>query len=138
MPLDIELEWALVEHQEDSLWRRTRVLYTLHHPETDRLLYLGKAEFQTVRARLNCRSKDSVWDHIEKVYGIDSADLRVATFMSNARLTVELLADTESLLIKRLQPCANVQSMQSRIERPGLRVACTGDWPLRRNRFVDR
>lgn len=138
MPVDVELDWSLVEDDRDALLRRTRVLYGLHHPETHEVLYLGKAEFQTVRARLSCRSKDCVWDHIERACGIDDADLRVATFATESRLTQELLADTESLLIKRLRPCANVQCRSTRVSRPGLRVTCVGDWPLDRVCFVDR
>lgn len=138
MPLDIELDWDLIEGDRDHRWALSRVLYALSHPETDQILYLGKAEYQSVRQRLACRSKDGVWNHVAEHFGVEELTLRIGEFITDARLTVELLADTESLLIKRLQPCCNVQATQSRITRPGLRVTCSGDWPERRDRFVDR
>ena len=138
MALDIELEWELIEDDRDRRWKLSRVLYALCHPETDRIVYLGKAEYQSVRQRLACRSKDGIWEHVSEQFGVDELTIRIGEFITDARLTVELLADTESLLIKRLQPCCNVQSTQSRITRPGLRVTCTGEWPEHRSCFVDR
>lgn len=45
MALDIELDWDLIEDSRDHRWTLSRVLYALRHPETDRILYLGKAEY---------------------------------------------------------------------------------------------
>ncbi len=53
------------------------------------------------------------------------------------RLSSQLLADVESLLVMRLQPPGNISSTRSRIYRPGMRVKCAGDWPHRRNAFHD-
>jgi hypothetical protein len=51
--------------------------------------------------------------------------------------TNELLADVESLLIMRCQPYGNSSATRSRTSRPGLRVHCIGDWPLKRASFRD-
>lgn len=138
MPLDVEVKWDLIDGDDDPLWRATRVLYAWHLPEDNDLLYLGKADFRSVRQRFDCASKEPVWSHIEEFYDTDEVDVRIGRFFTSARLTVELLEDVESLLIKRLKPCCNLRCTVSRIERPGLRVACSGDWPLRRTVFVDR
>jgi hypothetical protein len=135
--LDVEVRWTRVVDDE-SLWAATRVLYAWCDPGTSRVLYLGKADFRTVRQRFACHSKDGVWDHLEKRLGIDDVDVRVGDFITQTRLTKALLEDTETLLIKRLRPCCNVQCTRSRIQRPGLRVTCTGDWPERKLCFVDR
>lgn len=42
------------------------------------------------------------------------------------RLTGQLLADVESLLIYQEQPWGNIQSRISRNSRPGMRVHCSG------------
>jgi hypothetical protein len=53
------------------------------------------------------------------------------------RRSSELLADVESLLIKRLQPLGNIQCTESRISRPGMRVRCSGEWLSKRAGFYD-
>lgn len=138
MPLDVEIDWLAVDEDNEEIFGCTRVLYALCHPNTDELLYIGKADFCTVRQRVSCRSKDGVWDHIEEYCDTEEAHVLVGKLETDARLTVDLLADVESLLIKRLRPCCNVQSQRSRIERPGLRVTCIGDWPEDRAVFMDR
>lgn len=138
MATNVELEWKCVSDDHDPLWSSTRVLYAWCHPQTRRILYLGKADYLTVRRRFDCPSKDGVWEYLNEELGIDEVDLLVGEFNTNARLTPELLEDTETLLITELQPCCNIQCTKSRIQRPGLRVTCRGDWPERRARFVDR
>jgi hypothetical protein len=89
------------------------------------------------RIRTPTRRRD--FADIARRYDID--DIRVLhgqLFGENGtRRTSELLADVESLLIIRLQPFGNIQCTTSRTSRPGLRVHCLGDWPLKRSRFHD-
>lgn len=137
--LDVEVEWSFIEdEEEDPLWNSSRVLYALCQPERQQALYIGKADHSTLRRRLRCNFKQSIYEHLVERIKIDRVDVRVGEICTEARLTAELLADVESLLIHRLKPCCNVQYIQSRIGRPCLRVSCTGDWPERRACFVDR
>lgn len=138
MPLDVGVNWALLNSNRDALWGLRRVLYVWCHPETHRVLYVGKADYRSVRQRFSCPSKDSVWDYLQRTFGLNEVDVRVGELLTDARLTVELLADTETLLIRRLLPCCNVQCTRTRISRPGLRVTCSGDWPESRSTFLDR
>lgn len=54
-----------------------------------------------------------------------------------ARLTKQLLADIESLLIFEIQPWGNIQSRESRIARSGLELLCNGSWLHRQRVFRD-
>lgn len=138
MPLDVALDWHLLDGEDDPMWSDSRVLYALHDPHTDKLLYIGKADRTSVRRRFNCRSKDTIWEFLEEQYDVDDVLVRVAEVYTDARLTSELLADVETLLIKRLSPCCNIACTRSRVQRPGLRVQCGGDWSHERDCFVDR
>lgn len=106
----------------------------------DAILYLGKADRCTVRERWCGRHKDDLREWLadegtERVYlhvgEIDWGEAR--------RYSPEKLADLEALLIKRLQPPANIMGKRLRgASRPGTRVSCGGDWPCARSSFVDR
>ena len=117
-----------------------RCLYAYLHPRTDELLYLGKADRQSVRQRMNGRHKDGVYEYLQREYRLTKlrpliGDLRLD---EDQRFSSALLADVESLLINRIAPSCNVSCIRSRIERPGLIVVCRGDWwPLDRRTFRD-
>ncbi len=137
MYVDVEVEWALIASDDDPLWSWRRVLYAWTHPESHEIVYIGKADYRSVRQRFACPAKDGVWSHLSRCYGIDEVDVRVGEIFTEARLTPQLLDDVESLLIYHLRPCCNVSCTSNRIQRPGLRVTCTADWPISRARFVD-
>jgi hypothetical protein len=62
----------------------------------------------------------------------------VGEFHYRDRLTRELVADVESLLIALLRPPGNISATCTRIARPGLRVRCTGThWPSVSRYFID-
>jgi hypothetical protein len=134
----VEVEWWPLTEGDDGRWSATRVLYALCHPGTHRVLYLGKADRSTLRCRLRCASKRPIYRHLVEELGVDRVDILVGEIYADTRLTAALLPDVESLLIHRLRPCCNVQSVQSRVRRPGLRVLCAGVWPGPRASFVDR
>ena len=96
------------------------------------------ADGKTVRERWRYEAKRDVWDCINQP--TKSHCLIVAEFELPAgnRLSRELVADTESLLIYHVQPDRSAQAKRSRIRRPGLEVRCLGDWPLPRRVFRDR
>ena len=139
--LEVEVEWTHLARNHD-LWRASYCLYAYLHPEDHRILYLGKADYQTVRERLYGTHKDKVFDCILQRFGVESERVEVIqgeVFLDEGlRRSSALVADLESLLIKRLQPPCNRMSKRSRISRPGLTVDCSGDWPYTRTRFQDR
>lgn len=136
----ITVDWSLLADDRDWLWRDSFCLYAYLHPARDWLLYVGKADFATVRRRLAGDHKAVLFRDIHRAYGVDKVRVLHGAFALEAggRRTSELLADTESLLIKRLQPFGNIQSRRSRISRPGMRVHCIGEWPFKRHRFHDK
>lgn len=135
----IEIEWTALNDDRHSLWSAQLCLYSYLHPDRDWLLYVGKADFSTVRSRLHGDHKARLFSDIRKQYGIDHVRVMHGDLIlpSRSRRSSELLADVESLLIKRLKPFGNIQSIQHRIARLGMRVQCIGDWPLKRSRFHD-
>lgn len=136
----IDVEWSHLEGDDDPLWDTQLCLYVYLHPKRDWLLYVGKADFSTIRKRLTGKHKESLFCDLQDSYGID--EIRVMhgdlNLVDGGRRTSAVLSDTESLLITRLQPFGNIMSRNSRIQRPGMRVHCTGDWPFNRWRFHDQ
>jgi len=103
-------------------------------------LYIGKTDDQTVRQRFVSNFKRKFHDLYTRL-NILKVDVIAANvqLITSARLTREWLDDLESLLIFRLQPPLNESKRTSRrATRPGTVVVCAGDWPLAKNRFVDR
>lgn len=138
-PLRVELPWCSLERDGDPAWRATFCLYAYLHPERDWLLYIGKSDYQTVRQRLHGDHKAALFDFFWRKYGIDEVRVLQTGLVleEGRRRSSELLGDVETLLIMRLQPAGNVANTRSRPYRPGLRVACTGDWPFKRAGFQD-
>ncbi len=135
----VEIPWVALDDNRDPLWQADFCLYAYLHPERDWLLYIGKADYQTVRQRLYGDHKAELFDSLWERYGIDEVRVLQGDLVleDGRRRSSELLADVESLLIIRLQPPGNVASTRSRAYRPGLRVQCTGDWPFGRTGFHD-
>lgn len=135
----VEIHWNELDHPSEG-WRRTGCLYAYTDPDTDRILYIGKADGTTIRQRFTAADKDDLFGHFKEEFGITEFGVfaGLIALEEGRRLTRELLADIESLLIKRVQPPGNVQSKRSRIARPGLVVECLGEWAHHRTRFVDR
>lgn|SRR5215469_3272260 len=72
----IILDWRYVNDGSsrwDHRWDYSLALYAIIHPRTDEILYLGKADGRTVRARWNVADKhDRMWRRIEKSAGFSS------------------------------------------------------------------
>lgn len=122
----------------DAGWDAIRCLYVYVDPSDD-LLYIGKADGCTVRERLHAPDKRSLLGFFSRKLALSDFDVFLGdvSLPAGCRLSRELLTDIESLLIYYLQPPGNIQSVRSRIPRPGLRVRCIGDWPYAEDRFVD-
>ena len=136
--LAVTLHWYAVEDDNDSRWRDDLALYAYLAPVKPEIYYLGKCDRTTVRGRARYSAKPAVWDclnQLSKTHCLIVAEIEV-----EQRLTRELLADIESLLIFEIQPCCNVQNTVSRGKhgRAGMRVECCGKvWPLSRKVYWD-
>jgi len=135
----IEVEWTQLDDDRHPLWADSYCLYAYLHPMRNWILYVGKADYSSVRKRLSGDHKSDVFADIERRYGIEGVRVIHGQLFGEKgmRRTSQLLSDVESLLIMRLQPFGNIQSTSNRIFRPGLRVYCFGDWPRKRCRFHD-
>lgn len=138
--MTVEIRWREIGRDADLAWRYSRVLYAYLDPSGKEILYIGKADGTTVRQRWTRSAKEGFWDDLERELGILEHLVFVGEPFLGAgtRLTRDLLADIESLLINRIKPWGNVASRRSRISRPGLVVRCLGDWLHPRRVFRDR
>jgi hypothetical protein len=135
--MKVIIEWRFIRGDSDPLWKVERGLYAYIRDDSKEILYIGKVDGTTVRQRW--QRKPDLWNYVEKELGIHKHAVIVGDIIldPNQRLTRELLADIESLLINQLRPSGNIQSRHSRISRPGLVVSFTGEWPLGKKRFFD-
>lgn len=76
-----------------------RVLYAYVHPRTRELLYIGKADKQTVRERLFGQHKQDVFNRIQHYRQINRPHILVGHpfIPKNNNFSSELLSDIESL-----------------------------------------
>jgi len=90
----------------------------------------AKPSGQPSRQRWNRSAKSGFWDDIEREREIKKHVVIVGIFVlePRRRLTDELIADVESLLVKRIKPWGNIQNRETRISRPGMQVICKGTW----------
>ena len=134
----VTLHWYAVEDDDDYRWRHDLALYAYLAPVKAEIYYLGKCDRTTVRGRASYSAKPAVWDCINEL--CETHRVIVAEIEVEQRLTRELLADIESLLIYEIAPCCNSKNTKSRGEhwRGGMRVECRGNaWPLSRRVFWD-
>ncbi len=136
MTHDVSIRWkALVDGVPE--WKSTRCLYAYVAQNNGEILYIGKAWGVSVRARWTRTAKASFWDDLEEQRGIYKHGVLFGELTTMTRLSSQLLADIESLLIAAEQPWGNIQCRRSRIERPGLVVKCIGAWPGRATMYMD-
>src|SRR5262249_54591396 len=67
----VEVDWTRIEERRDPLWAANYCLYSYLHPDTDRILYIGKADYQTVRRRFHGEHKSELFAFFWRAYGID-------------------------------------------------------------------
>jgi len=137
--IKVKVLWRTLGDDDDDGWDMRRCLYAYLGPEDDEVLYIGKAWGVTVHGRWKRASKEHFWDDLESERGIMEHVVLLGeiSLSSDHRLSSELLADIESLLIQRVSPWGNIQSINTRISRPGLTVRCLGDWPYPQEIFRD-
>jgi hypothetical protein len=122
--MKITVYWVCPE-EESEAWNARHCLYAYLGPPRDEILYIGKSWGVSVRQRWVRSSKSDFWDDLERKRRIRQhrSVVGLVELASEARLTHQLLADIESLLIYVEQPWGNIQSRVSRIQRPGSRFA---------------
>src|SRR5437773_1525541 len=120
----VEVSWTELDDNRHPYWRADFCLYGYLHPERNWLLYIGKADWQTVRRRLYGDHKAELFDYFRCRYGIDQVRVLQGDIVleGGRRRSSQLLGLVESLLIMRLQPPGNVACTSSRHYRPALRV----------------
>lgn len=137
-PPNITVIWRALA-TDDCGWDAMRCLYAYVAPNKHEILYIGKAWGVTVRGRWIRAAKEHFWDDLENKREIFKHRVFYGEILLNyrGRLSSELLADVESLLISHEHPWGNIQSRNSRICRPGLVVECVGQWAGRRSIYLD-
>ena len=137
--MDVWVHWTELDSDDDPRGDQQYCLYAYLHPTRDWLLYIGKADYSTVWSRFRGEHKSQLFDDIWRAHGVDEVRVLYGELEleEGYRRSSELLADVESLLIRRLRPFGNISATRTRIARPGLRVHCEGNWPFRRKRFHD-
>lgn len=156
MLITVNWSWIkILEHRRlqyaDHKWQMSGVLYayldpsTALDPGTAEMLYIGKAVGCTVLQRLEAPDKNGFFADLKRKQRKDAGVVSVMVGMIKPadgsmpiRVTRELIADIESLLINKIKPWGNIQFLRQRnISRLGMRVKCAGDWPLEQNMYVD-
>lgn len=87
-------------------WTYTLALYAILHPDEPEVLYLGKADGTSVRRRWNASDKrERVWLRVEEQRQVFEHGFIIGEFLvfDGMRLTRQLVADIESLLIYSIQ-----------------------------------
>ncbi len=137
--MNVEIKWRYIGSDNDPMWDWSRVLYAYLDPDGKEILYIGKAVGTTLRGRWNRSAKAGFWDDLEEKRGLESHRVIVGAFIlgPGRRLSAQLIADVESLLIMRLQPWGNIQSTRTRISRPGMQVVSKGPWFGKRKEYRD-
>ncbi len=96
----VEVEWHLLK-PDDPEWDADFCLYAYLHPDTDRILYIGKADHQTVWERMHGPHKDELFDDLYKMFDVEPEVLKVIQgallLEEGRRRSSELVADVESL-----------------------------------------
>ncbi len=136
--MEVNIHWEYTDHEEENI-DCTRVLYAYLDPESNEILYVGKADYCSVSERMKGKHKEDVFNYIQEELGLTeiSCIVGVLSIPKGCRFSSELLSDVESLLIISIQPRANIQNMNSRTSRPGLVVTCSGEWSYENNMFCD-
>src|SRR6266850_5349345 len=131
--MDMVIHWTALLRRNNALWDADCCLYAYLHPARDQLLYIGKADYCTVRQRMRGDHKEQLFFDLSHEYRYPVHVLpRVlhgyVQMLNGQRFSSALLHDLETLLIKRLKPWGNNQ--RGRTWRPSLQVECVGDWPF--------
>jgi hypothetical protein len=128
---DVELFWRL---PDELTIQAKRAVYFFRRKGSRAILYIGKADRQTVRSRLFCRSKDGLLKPARDDRG--GVKVFVAGLYTTRPVTPALIDDVERLLIFMVHPSGNRTGKAScRLHHRDLVVRCAGEWPHPRTVF---
>ena len=135
--MNILINWKTMTRLNEDY---CRVLYANIDCENNEIVYIGKADFLSVKKRINGKDKTSLYNFLR-----ENGTNKIKTIIGDIvleegkKLSQELLSDIESLLIKRINPIGNIQSQKTRISRPGMHIFCKGAaWPDAKSAFFDK
>lgn len=80
--LRVEIPWYELDDDSDPAWRATFCLYAYLHPDRNWLLYIGKADYQTLRQRLHGGHKADLFNYLCRRYDIDCFRILQVTYSS--------------------------------------------------------
>ena len=104
----IAVDWSFLADTRDELWRDSFCLYAYLHPTRDWLLYVGKADFGTVRSRLRGDHKAALFRDIRREYGVDDVRVGIDERRWSAVLFVNNVADKRAILNNITQAAVNL------------------------------
>lgn len=137
----VNIFWQTATSLNSIICQRHKVLYAIIDKATKEILYLGKADKQSVKERLQCESKQRIWEQLDDRHPFQSNDLLVIVgvmdFEVGRRFSSDLLSDIESMLILGIKPRTNDKCKNTRKTREGVWVACSGYWHFSFNEFYD-
>jgi hypothetical protein len=131
--MQISVHWKSFEGDEDSGRAALWPFFAYVTPDCEEIVYIGKANRELAKnLGKGARSRNPLFRELAERRGIRQVELLSGTVRlpPGAKLTRELLADIEAMLIYGFQPWGNVHERESLKEyyRPDLRVRCTWDW----------
>ena len=132
--MQINVHWKSFEGDEDSGRAALWPFFAYVTPDCEEVVYIGKANRELTKSLANgSRNRNPLFRELAERRGIQQVELLSGTVRlpPGTKLTRELLADIEAMLIYEFQPWGNVNGRDSLKEyyRPDLRVRCTWDWP---------
>lgn len=132
--MQISVHWKSFEGDEDSGRAALWPFFAYVTPDCEEIVYIGKANRELAKSYSNgSKSRSPLFRELAERRGIRQVELLSGTVRlpPGTKMTRELLADIEAMLIYEFQPWGNVHERDSLKEyyRPDLRVRCTWDWP---------
>ncbi len=135
----VSISWSFM----DPAWLGPRhmrpCLYAYLHPRRDEILYIGVAKTGRGLTPSQTADRKALFTFLRRRLRLKSVRFLGSRLLTDARVSVtnELLAQAQSLLVRRVRPRGNLAVGQPLISRPGLVVECGGNWPVP-GRYVDR
>src|ERR1700744_6323271 len=85
--MEVVISWWWARAEDFDL---CRCLYAYLHPRTDKLLYLGKADRQSVGQRMKGRHKNDVYEYLEREHRCRSSVRSLENCFSMRRSVIQV------------------------------------------------
>jgi len=135
--MHVKVGWSWVEDETADDWNTTDCLYAFTDPESDEVLYLGTCSGATLKACCEATEHEDLWSRLRGIE-IDNVGVMIGRPQAEggAKIDAKLLGEITQLLVFEIGPSGNSDN-EPRVEvRPGLEVACSGEWPYEEAVFV--